>query len=459
MAKGKYIVSERVLFRWVLALVVLAPLPLASNRPWSWSLLGGMSGGLLLLWALAVARGRLSAAVPMRRLWLVSLPFCAALVWAWLQAQGWLPLSWWHPLWLEAQQTLAQPVAGGLSLDPSRGMTSLFRLWTYAAVFWLAVQLGRDRQQALLGLSVLTVANAGYAAYGLGVHFLGLESILGLSKHAYLGDLTATFVGRNAYGAYAGLGVLLSLAMFLHAVRRRHSRRRPTSSLEDLSQRVALFLCTASLCGAALLLSHSRGAFLVTALAVPVMLVLAWMVRMVRTGTLLMILPVLMVGGFTLLISQGDVVFDRVLASTEQDARQVLYALSWQAALDAPWIGHGLGSFLPLFRIYQDSGLSSPLVWDFAHNVYLELWSDLGLGGAALLLAAPALAVATCLRGLRMRHRDHVYPLVAVMAALLLGLHGVVDFSLQIPAVAVTFAFLLGVGYAQSWSSRDDAND
>ena len=42
------------------------------------------------------------------------------------------------------------------------------------------------------------------------------------------------------------------------------------------------------------------------------------------------------------------------------------------------------------------------------------------------------------------RRRDQVFALAAVGATVLVALHALVDFSLQIPAVAVTFAALLG---------------
>jgi hypothetical protein len=44
--------------------------------------------------------------------------------------------------------------------------------------------------------------------------------------------------------------------------------------------------------------------------------------------------------------------------------------------------------------------------------------------------------------------------MVAVGATVLVALHSLVDFSLQIQAIALSYAMLLGVGVAQSESSR-----
>ena len=50
-------------------------------------------------------------------------------------------------------------------------------------------------------------------------------------------------------------------------------------------------------------------------------------------------------------------------------------------------------------------------------------------------------------------------PRVATSVAILVGVQALVDFSLQIQAVTLTFMALLGAGVAQSESSRLALND
>jgi hypothetical protein len=57
------------------------------------------------------------------------------------------------------------------------------------------------------------------------------------------------------------------------------------------------------------------------------------------------------------------------------------------------------------------------------------------------------------------RQENVTVPRVAVGAAFLVGVHALVDFSLQIQAVALTFMAVLGAGVAQSASSRLTLND
>ena len=64
------------------------------------------------------------------------------------------------------------------------------------------------------------------------------------------------------------------------------------------------------------------------------------------------------------------------------------------------------------------------------------------------------LTLAICVTAVFVRRRSQMFPLVAATATLCVALHGLVDFSLQIPAVAVTFAAILGMGAAQSQRSE-----
>ena len=78
-------------------LVLLSPIPLASNRDWSWSLLAFLAAVLVLAWLLGalLSRRRLFTGLH----WLIPLLFLLALAWAWVQAQPWVPADWKHPVW------------------------------------------------------------------------------------------------------------------------------------------------------------------------------------------------------------------------------------------------------------------------------------------------------------------------------------------------------------------------
>jgi O-antigen ligase len=78
----------------------------------------------------------------------------------------------------------------------------------------------------------------------------------------------------------------------------------------------------------------------------------------------------------------------------------------------------------------------------------------LGIPAALCLFSTLLWMIALCVRGIRKRRRDAVYPCLGLAASALVGLHAIVDFSLQIPAVTMLFMTILGVAVAQSRSSQ-----
>ena len=446
--------SGTVVFRLLAAVVLLAPLPFGAQRPWAWSLMAAAVGLLLVAWGTLVAAGVTRQPVPLRRLAPAAVPFLLVLAWAVLQGvPGLSPLPA-HPMWQEALQELARPGGAAVSADPAMTRDATLRLAAYGGIFFLAVQLGRDRARAREGLVAFAVAGVLYAAYGLAVHFSGAGTVLWYDKWAYVDDLTATFVNRNSYAAYAGLGLLACLGLFIIALPTQATGRRRAHDLaEAVLLRAAPFLAGALILGTALMLSHSRGALLATGAGLMVLIAALAGARVVRARQAFLLAVFLAAGVLMLLSGSGAVTVERFTEVTTDDAGRLLLArLTLDAIRDAPWTGSGLGAFEQAFSLYRDVSLGEPVAWDFAHNVHLELAMDLGVPAALLLYASFGAILAACILALGRRRRDQVYPAVALAAAATLGLHGLVDFSVQIPAVAASLAFLLGLGYAQSWS-------
>jgi O-antigen ligase len=140
-------------------------------------------------------------------------------------------------------------------------------------------------------------------------------------------------------------------------------------------------------------------------------------------------------------------------------SRLTVFGLMLRSILDAPFMGFGYGTFFDLFPMYRDRSLSVYGTWPHAHNTYLEVFQGLGLLFGSLLIASVVLPVLRCVRGSIQRQSHVMVPRVAASAACLIGINALVDFSLQIQAVTLTFAALLGAGVAQSETSRVALSD
>ena len=133
---------------------------------------------------------------------------------------------------------------------------------------------------------------------------------------------------------------------------------------------------------------------------------------------------------------------NRTDITTEE--RMAVYANVNRAIGDNPVLGFGYGTFANSYLLYDP--LESGVHYDRAHNTWLENAFELGVPAAlALYLALGGLAL-TCLKGVRRRHRDWVFPATGVAASVLVGLHATLDFSLQLPAVAILYAVYHGGG-------------
>jgi len=142
------------------------------------------------------------------------------------------------------------------------------------------------------------------------------------------------------------------------------------------------------------------------------------------------------------------------LVGVTLETRQATYIQTIEAIRDHLLWGSGLGSFAQIFPLYRESEMSQTTVWTKAHNTYLENALELGLMAALALYCAVAGLFWRCWRGLRTRTRDRHFAAGGIAISVLVALHSLVDFSLQIPAVTVTYMYLMGIAVAQSFSSR-----
>ncbi|MGD2130809.1 MAG: O-antigen ligase family protein, partial [Lysobacterales bacterium] len=258
---------DKTAFVLLALLVLLSPIPLGSNRGWSWSLMALLSAGLSLVWLLArlLARRRLFAGLH----FLIPLLFTAALVWAWLQAQPWMPDAWKHPIWQLAASALATSLPGTISVAPEDNYTAIMRLLSYGLVFYLAFQLARDRHLAHRAFRWIAVAATLYAVYGLLSYFGVLRELQWYQDDAYGRDVRATFVNRNHFANWLGIAIVCAVAAFYDRMMRLPQHHKMI--LQSRQRRVERFLKRAwlplsglILMVSALVSTHSRGGFIAT---------------------------------------------------------------------------------------------------------------------------------------------------------------------------------------------------
>jgi len=367
------------------------------------------------------------------------------------------PAAWVHPLWPESAAALGLTGRGTIYPAPGAAIESMLRLLTYVGVFWLALQWGRDRVGARRLLGAVVVAGTGYALYGLIDSFGDFGRVLWVEKSVAGSDaLSSTLINRNSYATLAGFALLCAVGLYLAGLNQalaggRSGRDRVVHILHQAFGHGAPLLACILVLLTALFLTKSRAGVSSTLFALLFLLIALGLLRKIdglMARILALMLPLALTATF-LLSGEG---WQLRLAATDLDRehRLVVYDQTWRAIQTSPWVGHGPGSYAQLFPMYADRQSNR---YPKAHNDWLETLFDLGIPASLLWFSLLAGLAARSLAGIFRRRRDRVYPAVAASTCLLAGLHALADFSLQIPAVAITFALLLGVGISQSQSS------
>lgn len=436
---------SRPAFFLLMVVLVLSPLPLGSTRPLPEALLLVGSFAALLFWSLRSGQDFFGKPVGLLG------PALLALLWALLQMVP-LPVGWGHHIWQEVGVA-----RGSLSVDVSATFIGCLKLAAYGALFWLATQAGRSPRLARRLLGGLTAAAGVYAAYALFIYLTGNTTVLGLQKTDYFESMTGTFINRNAFAASCGMGLLGASGLFLQQLRRALDGSPSFFSalriLRPVSGLIALVVLALLVC---LLLSTSRAGLVSAMFGLVVLWAGLFINQTLPRRMLLGMAAVAVMLLLAALAIAGPVLLARLAPDMLiKDDRMGIWAATVQMIRDHPLTGQGLNSYDQLFPLYRSEDITRS--YTRAHSTYLELAAELGLPAALLFFLSYLLIGVRLFKGVLIRRQQAIYPVIGLAVLAQAAAHSLVDFSFQTPANAAGLAILLGLGVAQSWSSREQA--
>lgn len=401
--------------------------------------------------------------VGIKQIKLPALLFAAVVFWVFIQSATWTPSWMHHPIWQMTADELNTSVAGSTSVNRELTISALLRLITAASAFWIALQLCRTASRANFLLKSIAVLGCIYAAYGLFAFAFTPGRILwAQTSFPRTGFVTSTFINPNSFATYAGLGLIVICGLILQLYRDEFTnaagsvRFRIASFIQITGQKAAVLLGAGLVVLAALLLSQSRGGILSTGFGLFALAILSLKggrQRSPEQREAIIVVGALLVA--VALLAFGDLVAGRITQQGLYDkGRVAIYAITLRSILASPLLGYGYGTFADVFPMFRDQSLGSHEIWTMAHNTYLEVFQGLGILFGSMLIASIMLLARCCIKGALTRQENEMIPCVAAAVAFLVGAHSLVDFSLQIEGIGVTFMAVLGAGVAQSQSSR-----
>lgn len=410
--------------------LVFTALPMGANHPVVWILAAiGVSGiALYQSFGMALTAPSRSPAIAQHKgiavLAVMTLLFGALqLVPLWPMQINGLDISLWPTT---------------LSLAPWATALSIMRCGTYLLLFAVVTEIGSTARSGQLLIGGVFIGLFFHAVYALvALTFLG-DNFYPWDKTDYRGFATGTFINRNSFATFIGMGVVPGIALSLQSGASGRQRWR-------LQPFVFAGLTAVLIC--ALFASQSRMGIFATCCGGLTTLVM--MLRKRGAHWPLLILTVLLASiliGATALVGG---IFDRVLfTASDFDDRLALYGQTLALIKERPLTGFGMDSFPIAFELFHKPDLSVDLVWDKAHSTYLTVWAELGIIAGSLPMIAALILVGTSYRNYQRQSDGYAIPAAAVGVAVLCGIHSLVDFSLEIAANAYLFTAILALGVA-----------
>ncbi len=272
-----------------------------------------------------------------------------------------------------------------------------------------------------------------------------------------------SYLNRNHFAGLLEIALpfapALSLAVF------RESFRDDSLDLRPALMASAGLIVAVVLLGA-VLLSLSRSGFVIALLGILQVALLyfvpAWPPRAlgVRSALIAGALAAVFLVGVLFLPSDALVGRFADLASTEEisaDGRVAMWRETQSLIGDYWFAGCGLGGYRSAFVTYR---ISTPMRQiSYAHNDFLQYFAELGVLGFALGFIPVVIIWWRLLRRFRLDPRPdrRFLALGCLVSIQSLALHSLVDFNLYIPANALAFAWVLGLGAALAQRSWDDS--
>jgi O-antigen ligase len=375
--------------------------------------------------------------------WGVAVPVLLVMAWVAVQLMP-LGTSALGPMFWQAAP-LTPPWAS-FSIAPGETLLQGVLALSYILMTVAAYRLTFQPAFPGLMLRFVVLTGGALACYSLAVFLTGNQSVAFMPKHYYPGMLTGTFIYHNTYAAFMGFCMLATLAlMFEHAgnISSRVPRKQQFMAFYTRVLRARWYLVPLWMLEAGtLILSNSRAGVACVLLGHGVFLASLFAARkplripLMAVGALFAIMLCLV------LAAAGHTLGARLATLAQQtDGRASIAANTLLAIDEAPLTGTGLGTLPTAVRIVRPFGVYETT--EHAHHLYLELVQEMGLPATLLLGLAAGTALALLLYGVTTRKRKVVWPALGAATLAQVATHGMVDFTLAIPAVAILALLIL----------------
>jgi O-antigen ligase len=450
----------------LLALVVLSPLPMASVHEWSILAIEltvlAMTGAYVLAGIKPAINARLEAKLKVPRSLFIALFAFIVLQIVPLPAFLVRLLS---PGTYAFHKAFSPGFAGkgllSLSVVPAHTFREGLELAVYVLAGFLVVRTVTRGREIRRLIAFLVAMGAFEAFYGLYELTTAHPRLLFFKKIYSLGSVTGTFVNRSHLAGYLemiiplAIGLLIARLDFLSLGGEGLKAKLIHMTGKGLVPNLLLFAAVIVM-SLGVVFSQSRsGIFtLVLAFILFVEFIIIHFGRFGRRRWLRNFIWITfsLVTISALYIGIGSTIqrfaFDNLL----REGRPLLWGNVIRIISAFPVFGSGLGTFVSVYPAYEKTA-GPELLLTHAHNDYLEYMSELGVIGFALLLGAILFIGVRSFLSWRERRNPDVkgIALGGIISLIVILVHSLTDFNLQIPANMLLFSIVLALTFVTAF--------
>jgi len=353
-----------------------------------------------------------------------------------------------------------------LSLMPSHTLQKGIELLSYVLLGFLIVKTVVKRRQIMRIFYVLAAMGAFEAFYGLFELYNKNPRILFFKKIHYLDAVTGTFVNRNHLSGYLEMLIPLTIGLILARVDfaslggLKLKEKILRISEKGIYTNILLSLGIIAMALAVIFSKSRSGVFLLVLtfiLFFELIVLYFGMGRQRQKWIKTFLVAVFLVITFISLYVGIDATIERFeMENILKETRPTIWGNTVRIISDFPLFGTGFGTYPAVYAAYEEKMV--PFRAHYSHNDYLEYLSDGGAVGFALLLGSVLFILVKSFLYWRVRRHPQVKGLAlgGIIAVVLILIHSISDFNLQIPANMLLFTVVLSMTVGIAYYRRSE---
>lgn len=364
-----------------------------------------------------------------------------------------------NPNWVYAKELISSE-NNSISVSPDQTRWAIIQTATPFIVFLSVLMLANSDKNALKVWKAIISIGIMFSLFAMLNLLFWPEYILFEKRVHDTKNLTGFFVNRNTAATYLGVCIVASTTMlifrnaesgeFWKILFGKNIRGKIVKKYDVILLGIGIFTMLI-----ALHLTNSRGGIFATYVSILLLVILIYSHRstgiklfIVMASTLIIFMVVFFIYGQNTLVRFWQ-------TNMESETFRICAYLSTIDAIKKNWIfGTGLGTYFEIFPVYRRESCGIYNQWAFAHNFYLEGYLTFGVIFVPILIYVYWILIRNFVSGMSNRVRYKVFPVGGLAIVLLVTVHSSVDFSLQIHAVAVLVAAVLGTAAAFSSKTK-----